>query len=800
MKSALRPGHRFLFGKSWFGSLASATLAVSVATMTSHSGLSWAQQDPFGAANPFDLGAPAGGPAAPAVMAGSSDTATTADDPLVNSITRQDLSTPERRLLAVETLFLLQQPAAANQLLEALKQPLTDEAAYDLVWAVTSPRLLWIESQAELAPEAATWLRATMANAMQYSQSDPSTARAVERLLSDVPTQQNLGREQLLTLDAAAAPQLLTRMQQLIDADDLQSGPLRQLIQIVQAGSDQWDVTLRSVMGQDAPIETAAMLGLAARSRSALNQAAVLEWTLRRKDQASSSALAPVLAFWRTQLQQQFGVDSNNPAQVAQWFEQLNQQQVNRWTSGSLSRYQAAQPAPTHWLWDASAGGFTPQQTTTLDAVARDHALLSTAWLRADETNEAALRNFVAAQFKRAKLLGGLDQPLPAAAVEIATQYLSAGQLNDMLQSALDRGQWLLAQTLLEALQTAGSTELLTTTAGRLSAVVQALKASDARVRMAAVQTILTWQPESSFAGASYFNQELREMFNAPLGADVLIASMNPYHSAYLEALTRQAGWQATVAASAGQLVSDFELFPATFLIITDALGEVPYLSIVDKIRTSAKGQTIPILLLVRSENLNNARKMLETERPDPMIRIAEMSEDGSQLLPWLEEVSRLTAYSGQLSSRVAQDHAEQALVKLQPWLESPRSRRLLDFAVISGGARGLLGLAPNSAPHIVKLLAHYGDPETQVYLASVAADAAIAPGVRSAAATGFRDSVQRFGTLLTSDQIRAAYDRQNRSAQEGEFTQALLNSLLDTLEARSRRQPFDTLAPVPTL
>jgi hypothetical protein len=800
MKLASRHCRRSLSGWSWFGSFASAALVVSVASLNDGSGMAWGQQDPFGAANPFDLSGPAGGPAMPSVMAGGGADEATAENPLVSSITQQDLSTPERRLLAVETLFLLQQPAAANRLMDALQQPLTGEAAYDLVWALTSPRLLGIEAQEELAPQAAAWLRVTMANAMQYAQSEPSTARALERLQAGSNAEQTLAREQLLTMGVSAAPQLLTRMQSLIDASDLQSGQLRQLIQIIQAGPDGWDITLRSAMGQEAPLETAAMLGLAARGRSPLNQAAVLEWTLRRREAASSAELAPVLAFWRTQLQQQFGIDANNPAQVAKWFELLNQQQVNRWTSGSLSRYQATQPLPTHWLWDAAAGGFTPQQTTSLDTVARDHALLATAWLRADETNEAALRNFVAAQFKRAKLLGGLDQPLPPAAVAIALEYLSPVQLTDMLQSALDRGQWLLAQSLLEALETAGSAELLTTTAGRLSAVVQALKASDARVRLAAVQTILTWRPESSFAGASYFNQELRELFNAPFGADVLIASMNPYHSAYLEALTRQAGWQATVASSAGQLVSDFDLFPATFLIITDALGDVPYLSVIDKIRTSAKGKTIPILLLVRTENLNNARKMLETERPDPMIRIAEMSEDGSQLLPWLEEVSLLTVHSGQLSSRVALDHAEQALTKLQPWLESQSSRRLLDFSVMAAGARGLLGLAPTSAPNIVKLLSHYGDPETQVYLASVAADAAIAPAVRSTAAAGFRDSVQRFGTLLTSDQIRAAYDRQNRSAQEGEFTQALLNSLLDTLEARSRRQPFDTLSPVPTL
>lgn len=182
MKLASRHCRRSLSGWSWCGSFASAALAVSVASLNGGSEVAWGQQDPFGAANPFDLSGPAGGPATPSVMAGGSTDDATADNPLVSSITQQDLSTPERRLLAVETLFLLKQPAAANRLMEALQQPLTGEAAYNLVWAVTSPRLLGIEAQAELAPPAAEWVRGTLANAMQYAQSEPSTARAIERL------------------------------------------------------------------------------------------------------------------------------------------------------------------------------------------------------------------------------------------------------------------------------------------------------------------------------------------------------------------------------------------------------------------------------------------------------------------------------------------------------------------------------------------------------------------------------------------------------------------------------------------
>jgi hypothetical protein len=94
--------------------------------------------------------------------------------------------------------------------------------------------------------------------------------------------------------------------------------------------------------------------------------------------------------------------------------------------------------------------------------------------------------------------------------------------------------------------------------------------------------------------------------------------------------------------------------------------------------------------------------------------------------------------------------------------------------------------------------LSYFGDAETQVYLASAAGNASMAAESRSAAAKAFRWSVQRFGTLLTSHQIMSQYDRQNQSQNEGPFTQALLNSILDTLEARMKRVPFVDLPPVP--
>lgn len=758
-------------------------------------------QNPDEPSNPFGGGDLFGGSApAAAAPSGSAMRESESLNPLLYGILKEDLSQPAHRVLAAETLFLLKRDAQANIVLSELKEPLTGREAYDFVFAVTSSRIVWLQAQPELSPEANLWLATSLANAMQYSITEESANQALDELLDGNADQQAAARDKLMAQGLSAATPLLRRIQESIDKSEVQSVQLRRLIQVIQSGPSDWDATLRSVLGHESEIESAAVLGLAARSRSTLNQAAVIEWSAREPGSLPEPALADVMNHWRSMFQSQHGFDPTRLELTSRWLEQLNQAELRRWDSLQSPRTQFERLAPTTWVWDAELKNLTPQVIEPLDQVSRDQAMVATAWLRVDTENDAALRNYVAAQFKRAKLLHGIDLPLPQTAVDVAAQHLTASQMSEMLHQALEQEQWLVAQSLLEALRSTGNAQLLETTAGRWSAVATALKAPDQRVRTAAVLTILAWKPEQSFAGSSYFNQGLQEVFSKPVGTFAMVASMNPYHSAYLESLVRGAGWEATVAPTAGQLIADLKMFPASFAIVTDSLGEVPYLDVIDQIRSTPKGRTMPILLLVRTENLNNARSMLQVDRRDSYTVVAEFSENGRDLLPWIEKMSSWKEVTHQIPSSAAREQAAQALAQLPAWLESDRARRLLDFSVFAPAARGLIGSVGAADSVIVDVLSAYGDAETQIYLAGLAAEAAVNPETRSAAAKGFRSSVERFGTLMTSKQIEAQYDRQNQSQHEAPFTQAILNSILDTLEARTRKIPFSELPPIPSL
>ena len=53
------------------------------------------------------------------------------------------------------------------------------------------------------------------------------------------------------------------------------------------------------------------------------------------------------------------------------------------------------------------------------------------------------------------------------------------------------------------------------------------------------------------------------------------------------------------------------------------------------------------------------------------------------------------------------------------------------------------------------------------------------------AAAAAFRRGVDRFGILLTTDQILKQYDRYNQSESQAKETQAVQAAILDALESR---------------
>jgi hypothetical protein len=83
-----------------------------------------------------------------------------------------------------------------------------------------------------------------------------------------------------------------------------------------------------------------------------------------------------------------------------------------------------------------------------------------------------------------------------------------------------------------------------------------------------------------------------------------------------------------------------------------------------------------------------------------------------------------------------------------------------------------------------------FGSAAAQRTLVDVAAAHARPLDLRQAAASAFCESVIRFGTLLTTSEIRQQYARYNASESLDRPTQELLGAILDAIEARAAKIP----------
>jgi hypothetical protein len=144
-------------------------------------------------------------------------------------------------------------------------------------------------------------------------------------------------------------------------------------------------------------------------------------------------------------------------------------------------------------------------------------------------------------------------------------------------------------------------------------------------------------------------------------------------------------------------------------------------------------------------------------------------------------ELNRLAGHSAvPAQERVVQ--AAQAINWLNRLLSS--NRKFYDLTGVAPAIESAL-YQPRTATIAVAALAKLGTPESQRTLVNLASQTSLPAEVRHRADEAFRTSVRAHGVLLTTDEILTQYNRYNASATAGAQTQAILGSLLDTIESR---------------
>jgi CheY-like chemotaxis protein len=442
-------------------------------------------------------------------------------------------------------------------------------------------------------------------------------------------------------------------------------------------------------------------------------------------------------------------------------------------------------PAVPDWRWDDEKTALvytTAQRLVVRLAQAADWA--SDAARLAPRRREAlwlSLASRVEAEAIRAGADGSDAGPALAA---LAAE--DADVVEGTLGFALRNGHTLAATAAVRVLGQIGTPDLLYTQQPQPGALVEAARSGDRRLRYAALEAIMRLKPQRPYPGSSLVVEALGYLAGSFAAPRVISADARSAEAERQAGLLAGLGYDTDVATTSRDVVADAVASPDyVFALIDYSLAAPTSGELLQRLRRDNRTARLPIGIVASTDDLDSARRLAQKT---PLSAVIYRPIDAAGL-DW--QLQRLLAQAGQ--RLVPPDERLQQARQSLDWLTETAAvpSGIYNLRRIEAPLTAALQIAELSPP-AAKVLGVLGTAPSQRTLLDVIGQPAQPLEVRRAAAQAFAESVARFGTLLTTSEIGRQYDRYNQSLGQDADSQALLASILDTIEARSSADQAD--------
>jgi len=440
----------------------------------------------------------------------------------------------------------------------------------------------------------------------------------------------------------------------------------------------------------------------------------------------------------------------------------------------------------TLWKWDAGT-----KQCTWRKYSPEDAALVLAARLARDAfalaKDDAEIRLlYLATMLEAAAYETGLDRPLQTGegtAVEEATGF-GPEIIEDVLQYAVEGGHTAAAAAAAQILGRSGKTDLLLRQGERPSPLVLAVRHPDRRLRQAATNAVLRLQPKGPFPGSSYVPESLAFAAASTGTRRALVACTTMEFARGLAGMLARQGFDVDTVTTGRGAFQRAVSSPDYELALIDAAIEGPTADILlQQLRHDYRTARLRVGLIARDGYLQRAQHIAGSDA----MALAFSRPHSDESVAW--QVEQLQT----LGARTFVGHAErqrQAAEALQRLAEiSSSDSRLYDVWRWQQAPLKAL-YAPKLTAYAAAVLENVGTPQSQRALVDLASRWTQPLAVRTAALAAFRSNTQKYGILLTTEEIRRQYDRYNRSADLDEKTQRVLGMILDCIEAPTQTIP----------
>ncbi|HUG66834.1 MAG TPA: hypothetical protein VMM76_03715, partial [Pirellulaceae bacterium] len=440
----------------------------------------------------------------------------------------------------------------------------------------------------------------------------------------------------------------------------------------------------------------------------------------------------------------------------------------------------------TFWSWDSAKNAPVERRYPGATASLMMAARLSSDLYVIAPNNIDHQRLYLTALLESSKRANGLAQPLPSGAgtARAAAAGLGADAIADLLEYALAHEKTAAATGAIELLSEIGGQELLRSSGGRPSPLALCLTHSDQRVRFAAVETIMKLDPVEPFAGSSYLSEALGYFASTVGSRRVLVAHPRTDQAQTLVGMLNELGFEADTAQTGRQTLRLSVQYPDyEFFLISDAVDHPAAGELIQQLRRDPRTAALPIGLMARQEQFEQMERLTEF---DPLSETFPRPHDVASVAI---AVRRLLGRSGDdlvsFDERMA--HAAAALDHVARLAEDSEKYSFYSLLRIEPAIEQALHTAPLTE-QAARVLGFFGTPAAQRLLVTFASQNARRLSERQAAAAAFDAAISKRGLLLARHEIQMQYERYNQSKTLDGETQAVLGSLLDSIESPTRQ------------
>ncbi len=434
------------------------------------------------------------------------------------------------------------------------------------------------------------------------------------------------------------------------------------------------------------------------------------------------------------------------------------------------------------WRWDTVAKkpvqSLVSQRAAALDRAA--NLAKSAADIAGNDPH--ALRLSQAAALESALVSAGDDDAAQqaAAAKWSAAAKPSVADLERLLEFTIEHQHISAAAAVVRLLAAQAGPKALESLGGKPSILVRAVQSPDRRLRFAALEAIMSLNPQQAFPGSSAVADALGFFAGASGARKALVVDTSPARGRDVAGIVSGLGYQSDAVNDARSVVrivsadADYELVLMYRTFLDPVLGQL-----LAQLRADPRTARLPVAVYCEPDDVSSTRLTLSNDPFAAAIYQPRMSETLATQLAELQQASAGALVPA--AQRAAQ--AQWALATIGKLLQSGNRvfpTRSMEPALLAAAWNPAVSKAATTA------LGLLGSAAAQRTLVDVASSEALPLDVRQTAAKSFCDSVLKHNILLTTSEVLRQYDRYNASEAADRPTQELLAAMLDAVEARN--------------